>query len=353
MNIQAAQIVIPTSDLNASLDFFTKKLGFRLEMIMPADSPSVAVISGHGAAIRLEQKEGCSGNAALRLHCNYEMLGEFSEREFPTPGGVRIQLVDLSAPIIVPPIQPGFIITRGDENSWTDGRAGMHYRDLIPERLGGAVVASHIRIPDGGETVDYVHFHRVVFQMIYCKAGWARLVYEGQGPPFIMNAGDCVLQPPEIRHRVLETSDAFEVIEIGCPAVHETYADHDMHLPTGENRPEKLFDGQRFLHHIASGAQWDREGGSAFEVRDTSILEATRGLADVRILRGSQNSRPKQSVCDLSFYYVLEGRALVKTDRGDHQLFANDCCTIPKDTAYTIDTGDSVEILEVLVKNLP
>jgi uncharacterized protein YjlB len=39
----------------------------------------------------------------------------------------------------------------------------------------------------------------------------------GQGDPFCFHAGDCVLQPPEIRHRVLETSAAFEVVEIGCP----------------------------------------------------------------------------------------------------------------------------------------
>src|SRR3546814_7577110 len=104
----------------------------------------------------------------------------------------------------------------------------MHYRDLIPGRLGGRFIASHIRIPDGGEVADYVHYHRVRFQMIFCKTGWVRVVYEDQGPPFVLHAGDCVLQPPQIRHRVLEASAGLEVVELGCPAVHETCADHGL-----------------------------------------------------------------------------------------------------------------------------
>ena len=34
------------------------------------------------------------------------------------------------------------------------GRAGMVYRDLIPDRLGGAFIASHITIPEGGPVPD-------------------------------------------------------------------------------------------------------------------------------------------------------------------------------------------------------
>ena len=40
------------------------------------------------------------------------------------------------------------------------------------------------------------------------------MVYEDQGEPFIMREGDCVLQPPQIRHRVLESSGPLEVIEV-------------------------------------------------------------------------------------------------------------------------------------------
>ena len=36
-----------------------------------------------------------------------------------------------------------------DENAWSEGRAGMLYRDLIPVSFGGSFVASHISIPEG------------------------------------------------------------------------------------------------------------------------------------------------------------------------------------------------------------
>ncbi len=59
----------------------------------------------------------------------------------------------------------------------------MHYRDLIPSRLGGSIIASHIRIPDGGPVPDMVHFHKVGFQLIFCYRGWVDVVYEDQGGP--------------------------------------------------------------------------------------------------------------------------------------------------------------------------
>ena len=81
-------------------------------------------------------------------------------------------------------------------SEWFARRAGMRYRDLLPGRQGGRVIASHIQIPDGGPVRDDVHFHRIHFQMIYCCRGWVRVVYEDQGAPFVLEPGDCVLQPP-------------------------------------------------------------------------------------------------------------------------------------------------------------
>src|SRR5215468_913916 len=138
-------------------------------------------------------------------------------------------------PTDLPEGERGFVISRlnATNNAWYVGRAGMQYRDLIPGRLGGRFIASHIRIPGGGPVPDYVHFHKIRFQMIYCRKGWTRLVYEDQGEPFLLSAGDCVLQPPEIRHRVLEASPGLEVIEIGTPALHDTIADWALPLPNG------------------------------------------------------------------------------------------------------------------------
>ncbi len=133
------------------------------------------------------------------------------------------------------------------------GRAGMHYRDLIPDRLGGSIIASHIRIPDGGPVPDMVHYHKVGFQLIFCIKGWVDVVYEDQGPPIRLTAGDCFIQPPEIRHRVLEASDGIEVIEIGVPAEHVTAIDHEMTLPTPHLRPDREWQGQRFVHQRGRG----------------------------------------------------------------------------------------------------
>ena len=95
----------------------------------------------------------------------------------------------------------------------------------------------------------------------------------------MLHAGDCVLQPPEIRHRVLESSPRLEVVEIGCPAEHETHADHSLALPTAILDPQRDFSGQRFVRHVASEARWTASRTPGFEYRDLGIAAATDGLA--------------------------------------------------------------------------
>ena len=240
---------MPCSELDQTLAFFTETLGFELELIFPADKPSVAVICGFGVRLRLQT--GLQGPApVLRLTCRSP--GDFADAGGPliAPNGSRIELVAVDPPIKVPALQQSLVISKLDAGSqWVTGRAGMRYRDLIPDRQGGRFIASHIQITEGGPVPDYAHFHRIRFQMIFCYKGWVRVIYEDQGEPFVLNAGDCVIQPPQIRHRVLESSPGLEVIEIGCPAEHETYADHKISLPTSAVRPQRDLSGQQFGHH--------------------------------------------------------------------------------------------------------
>lgn len=133
---------------------------------------------------------------------------------------------------------------------WVTGRAGMQYRDLLPGRLQGRVVASAIRLTSGGDVQDYVHYHKIDVQVIYCKKGRIKVVYEDQGEPFWLEPGDLVLQPPEIRHRVLECTAGAEVIEVTSPAEHETWVDHYLELPNDNVDRERLFSGQRFYRHV-------------------------------------------------------------------------------------------------------
>ncbi|MFN0140491.1 MAG: hypothetical protein ACKVQW_10465 [Pyrinomonadaceae bacterium] len=164
-----------------------------------------------------------------------------------------------------------------NENGWHVGRVGMLYRDLTPDSLKSRVVVSRIRLPFDGEVPDYVHYHKVDFQMIYCKKGRIKVVYEDQGEPFWLKTGNCVLQPPEIRHRVLECTAGAEVIEVSIPAEHETWVEHDLTLPTDTLNPERDFGGQRFIHSVPEN--------NADGIRDTGISQATNGIADVRIAR--------------------------------------------------------------------
>ena len=180
--VEAAQIVLPCKDLDATLAFFTERLGFRLETIHPADDPSVAVISGYG--VRLELARGGDGApGVLRLLCDDPRKVADGAAELMAPNGTRIELVDANPPLVVPATKSSFVLSRNDDEApWHAGRAGMRYRDLIPDRLSGAFIASHIQVPDAGLVPDYVHFHKIRFQMIYIYSNCLPLwVDQGDG----------------------------------------------------------------------------------------------------------------------------------------------------------------------------
>jgi quercetin dioxygenase-like cupin family protein len=284
--------------------------GFRLDVIYPADNPHTAILTGPDGVVRLT----CRPDA-------------------PRP------TTDL------PPFAPEFLIARGGDAG--EGRAGMFYRDSIPGRLGGRYIASLITIPEGGPVADWVHFHRVTLQLICVCSGWVRVVYEDQGEPFVMHAGDVVLQPPGIRHLVIESSPGLEVVEITCPALHETFADHEMALPNDRIDPERLFGSQRFHRHIAAQTEWAPFAGS--EAQQTAIVEATGGLAEVRIVRPAKVSAiafpPNDG--ELVFGFVLEGSAVLDFE-GRHDLTRSDAFVIPPGGAWSLcDCSSELRLLYV------
>ena len=309
--MSAATRVVP--DLNAALDQLRGE-GFRLDSIYPADDPHSARLSRGAEVVRITMQP----EAAL-------------------PAGMA-------------PFVPEFVLTRGGEGGG-QGRAGMLYRDLIPGRLGGRYIASHITIPDGGPVADWVHYHRVAFQLIAVRRGWVRVVYEGQGEPFVINPGDLVLQPPQIRHRVLESSAGLEVIEIGCPALHETLADHDLELPTAAD-PERKFGGQAFVRHVGETAPWaDFNGG---EAQVTRVGVATDGLAEARFVRVKAGSRLTFAAHDgeLVFGFVLEGSALLDFRDGS-ALGPADSFVIPPGESWNLrEASPDFRLLHVTTARL-
>jgi quercetin dioxygenase-like cupin family protein len=103
-------------------------------------------------------------------------------------------------------------------------RTYAKYRDLgIAPATGGLVQAHVIRFvpPFKPDEVSIPHYHDVEFQMIYVLKGWIRSEFEGQGA-HTFNAGSCWIQPPKIKHTVLDYSDDCEVLEIILPAEFDT-----------------------------------------------------------------------------------------------------------------------------------
>jgi quercetin dioxygenase-like cupin family protein len=307
---------VSTDDLEATIDTYLNELavGYRLDMISPADNPSEAWLSNGTSVV-----------------CIRERRIPFQSKK----GGIH-----RDAPPVI-------------KSEWHTGRAGMEYRDLIPGRLDGKVIASHIRIPNGGEVADYVHYHKVDFQMIYCVSGAIRVVYEDQGLPFWLKPGDCVLQPPEIRHRVLEAEPNSEVVEIGSPAVHETWADHDLTLPTRRVVFDREFSGQRFLHYIAADSEWKRDEVTGFEASDTGMHAASNGIAEVNRLRpvaGNIWSPQGRTESILLFYFVPKGSLKVRSERlGEYELTAGDSVVLPTDIDYELQSPENSEILCVVI----
>ncbi|MGB0133317.1 hypothetical protein [Dokdonella sp.] len=337
-------MVLSCSDLDAAIAFYVETAGFRLDMIMPADAPTVAVVSRENLVLRLEHCGGAAEEnppARLRL---------YSEQEKPSedgPGGVILEYGSSSTAETEIPESAEWIISRAEDGTaWIQGRAGMFYRDLIPGRRQQSVIASHIRIVEAGPVPDYVHYHHVGFQMIYCRHGWGKLVYEDQGPAFTMNEGDCVLQPPTIRHQVLEASAGFEVIELGSPAQHETWRDHELGLPNAQVNTQREFGGQQFVHHIAAAAEWLPLANGEATIRYTGISNATHGKASARVLRINHSLAARSD--RFLFLFVLSGCCdLHVTGAGSARLQVDDASLLPSFVDYQLASSEPCELLEV------
>lgn len=346
----AAGIVVPVSTLGPVFDFLTEMVGFRVETIFPADDPVRCTLVGFGCRLHLEP--GSPQPIMLRLETTDPNLLDRGHMEGPE--GMSVQFVDAVPPLALPPLKSSFSITHA-AGSWHTGRAGMHYRDLVPDRQGGAVIASHIRIPGGGPVPDYVHFHEIAFQLIFCRRGTVSVVYEDQGEPFVLSAGDCVTQPPRIRHRVLESSDDLEVIEIGYPAEHITRADPAVSLPTPTVDRSRTWDGQTFVHHrrAAATAAHINDGVTLI---DTGVATATKGLADVTqidIDSAMWECSPSDER-EFVLLFALEGTGAIvlegPQENATISLASGTAVVVPVAHAATVSTSGALSLLNVRIR---
>lgn len=345
-----AEIRLPTSEIRDDIPFYTKTLGMRMDMIYPADDPQIAVFSGHGLRLRIE-KGASEAPGTIRILADDPDAFAGGRRELTAPNGTKVEIAEANPPLVLPATVHSFVVRRlADQAPWVIGRAGMHYRDLVPDRLGGAVIASHIRIPDGGPVPDMVHYHKVGFQLIFCVNGWVDVLYEDQGGLRRLTPGDCFIQPPEIRHRVVESSDDCQVVEIGVPAEHVTEIDHDMTLPTPYLRPDREWQGQRFVHNLAKDADWQPAHLPGFIARDTTINANTKGVAGVQVLRRGDGATAWTSHdADIHFTFVMVGTLTLEGEgRAPYPLTTGDAFVTPPGMKTRLsDVSADAELLEV------
>jgi quercetin dioxygenase-like cupin family protein len=317
--------VIPHLDLEKARLLLETEFGFRRHATFNADNPSVEVMSRHGARIWL----------------------------------VRQQDLDLPDPefkLLVPRLLPSFEFKKLK----ADGGSGLHegrvkemvYRDLIPGRQGGRFIASHITLAGNSPVIDSVHFHRLRFQMIYGLKGWVRLAYQDQGPEFVMEEGDCVLQPPEIRHQVIASSPAgAEVVEFCCPAAHWTFYEYDLALPNAAEKRPHDFEGQRFIHHRAAEAQWRPWRLPGFESRDLGIKDASGNVAQAHVVRRSGRAQQAHFSHngEILFMFILKGTLTLQCENQALERFqAGESIVVPGGLQCAlIESATDLEFLEV------
>lgn len=117
----------------------------------------------------------------------------------------------------------GFVVSHADGARFERGlRSFFEYRDLgIKKATGGRVEAHVIRAAAGTDFSGQAHIHKTAFQLVYVLKGWIEFEYEGQGI-VRLEAGSCVHQPPEIRHREVGHSADIEMLEIVLPGDFKT-----------------------------------------------------------------------------------------------------------------------------------
>ncbi len=123
------------------------------------------------------------------------------------------------------PRKQTFVASHLNPNAFEGGlRSYAKYRDLGMAAATNGLAQVHVikMIPPcDPAVVSKRHYHDVEFQMIYVLKGWIKGEYDGAGE-VTMVEGSCWLQPPKIKHTVLDYSDDCELLEIILPAEFDT-----------------------------------------------------------------------------------------------------------------------------------
>ena len=326
--------IVAAPKFESGLDFFVNKLEFKIVMISPADNPNYAILNRDQFTVALD-KNAKAQPLFIEIPVEDESL---IGTGLTGPNGTKVHYV----PIVklrnqAIDLQPIVHLSHVSDTQWVRGRAGMSYRSLTGKH-NEISVASQIRIEGSGKVADWVHYHDVSFQTLFCIKGSAKLVYEDQGEPFIFKEGDCILQPPGIRHQVLESFDDLEVIEVTSPSDHATFSDFNMELPNSSEAQTRQFNGQHFAHDSPSSrAVTTYKDSTSLTAYSTSIGQASGNQGWVKEIHShAKNDKiltptsvsPEKS---LSFFlwFVKEGTAQIEVEERKENLSPGDAICFP------------------------
>ena len=123
-----------------------------------------------------------------------------------------------------------------------------------------------------------------------------------------------------------------------------------INLPTKEFKPEREFNGQKFVHNKAGEATWSDFRIPGFKCRDTTIAANTKNVAGVQVIspNGAAIKSSKHN-CDILFNFVMEGgMTLTASDQPSNELTSGDAFVIPPNlsTEYS-NVSNDLELLEV------
>ena len=143
-------------------------------------------------------------------------------------------------------------------------------------------------------------------------------------------------------------------MEIGAPAEHETFAEHQITLPTAQLKPDRDFSGQRFVRHVAEQSPWLPWRYSGFEARNTGIDTATSGYASAMTVRAKKSAVITESKHQhqLLFMFILSGSATLEagSDHETKQLQIGTSVTLPSTLNFKFEaTADDTQFLLVEV----
>jgi quercetin dioxygenase-like cupin family protein len=128
-----------------------------------------------------------------------------------------------------------------------------------------------------------------------------------------------------------------------------------MTLPTAHFRPEREWDGQRFVHDIGAKAAFAPFRIPGFEARDTSIHANTKGVASVMVARPVGPAPWTRHSGDILFSFVMQGAMLLEGEGKDpYRLSPGDAFVIPPGlaTRYSEASADLL-LLEVSLPGNP